>query len=242
MQTLAIILARAGSRSIPEKCLHPVLGRPMIEYTFDHALAADTVHQTILTTDSVGAKALAARRGIRVIDRPPKLASDHATVDAAARHAAMMYEELSGRNIAEVVLLYANIPVRAAGVIDRAVFHRRETGADSVRTLAPIGKHHPLWLHRLEGDHMIQYAPNNVYRRQDLDPLYYHDGAVLVVTREALFSPATRGDDRFAFLGEDRRGIIQEPSDAVDVDEPFDILIAEALLRARALDHAHRTV
>ena len=233
MHTMVIILARAGSKSIPEKCLYPVLGRPMIEYTFDHALASDGSDLVVLSTDSAGAKTLAAQRGIECVDRPADLADDTATVYAAVRHCVLTIEARHRLRTDMVAILYANIPVRADGIVDRTIQHLMSTGADSVRTLAPVSKQHPDWLHRVDGDRMSQYRTNNIYRRQDLEPLYYHDGAVIAVTRSALFGSRVDSDDHFAFLGDDRRGIVQRCEDSVDVDEPRDIFLAEAILNAR---------
>ena len=80
---------------------------------------------------------------------------------------------------------------------------------------------------------MTQYRPNSIYRRQDLEPLYYHDGAVAVVTRLALFDALKTPNDHQAFLGRDRRALVQNPEDSVDIDGPVDFYLAEALLRAR---------
>jgi len=232
MVVLGVILARAGSKGLPDKCVRPLLGRPLIEYTIDHALAARRLSAVVLTTDSPAARRIAAARGIEVIDRPPELATDTASVDAAARHAVQVWEQRHGAHVQVVVLLYANIPVRAAGVIDRALELLERSGASSIRTVAPIGRHHPDWLHRLEGDRMVQFRPNSISRRQDLEPLYYHDGAVIAVTRAALFEALSSPDDQQAFLGPDRRALVQRCEDAVDVDEPFDLAVAEAILRA----------
>jgi N-acylneuraminate cytidylyltransferase len=233
MTVLGVILARAGSKGLPEKCLRELAGRPVITYTFDHAAESRRLTSTVLTTDSEPAKALARQAGIEVIDRPPELASDTATVDATARHAVEVWEAHHGSTVDIVVLLYGNIPVRADGLIDRAVDHLIRTRADSVRSVAPVSKQHPDWLHRLEGDRMHQFRPNSIYRRQDLDPLYYHDGAVAVVTRAALFGALETPDDHQAFLGEDRRALVQRPEDAVDIDEPIDLYLADAVLRAQ---------
>lgn len=234
MFTLGVILARAGSKGLPNKCMRSVLGRPMIEWTFDHALAARRLTTVLLTTDSEPAQMAAREHGVSVVDRPAALATDTARVDAAARHAIERFERASGVHIDAAVLLYANIPVRAAGVIDRAVELLQSSGADSVRTVAPVGKHHPDWLHRVdESGAMRQYRENSISRRQDLEPLYYHDGAVIAVTRAALFAPVACGGDGQAFLGTDRRALIQQPEDAVDVDAPLDLAIAEAVLRVR---------
>ena len=79
----------------------------------------------------------------------------------------------------------------------------------------------------------MQSRQNSIYRRQDLEPLYYHDGAVVAVTRQALFDALKTPDDAHAFFGPDRRAIVQTQHDAVDVDEAFDLCVAEAVLRTR---------
>lgn len=231
MDVLGVILARAGSKGLPDKCVRPLLGRPLIEYTFDHALAARELNAVLLSSDSGPALQLARARGIDIVERPAQLASDTATVDDALRHAVQTWEARYGRTVDAVVMLYGNIPVRAAGSIDRCIANLRR-GGSSVRTVAPIGKHHPDWLHRLDGDRMDQFRKNSIYRRQDLEPLFYHDGAVIAVTRAALFG-ATPGDAQ-SFLGDDRRAVRQRAEDAVDVDEAIDLAIAEAVLRNAA--------
>jgi len=238
-------LARAGSKGLPGKCMRELLGRPVIAYTFDHGRASKLLTDVVFSTDSEPAKAIAREAGIEVIDRPPELASDTATVDAAARHAVEEWERrqprgeelkglrVRGRRVDAVVLLYGNIPVRAEGLIDRAIEHLLRTGADSVRSVAPVSKQHPDWVHRLEGDRMVQFRANSIYRRQDLEPLYYHDGAIAVVTRAALFGALETPDDHQSFLGRDRRAIVCGPEDAVDIDGAIDLYIAEAVLRRR---------
>ena len=234
MNVLGVILARAGSKGLPDKCVRPLLGRAVIEYTFDHAAASRLLTGIVLSTDSEPAKAHARRAEIEVLDRPVKLATDTATVDEAARHAVKWWERRDKCTVDAVVFLYGNIPVRAEGLIDRGIEHLQRTKADSVRSVAPVTKQHPDWVHRLDGDRMSPFHPNSIYRRQDLEPLYYHDGAVVVVTRRALFDALKTPDDHQAFLGRDRRAIVCRPEDAVDIDSAVDCHLAEAVLRARA--------
>jgi CMP-N,N'-diacetyllegionaminic acid synthase len=231
---LAVILARAGSKGLPNKCVVPVLGKPMIVYTFEHTKAARTLDGVVLTTDSQPAADLARQYGVEVVDRPAELASDTARVDDSVRHALLQYEAThAGFHADVVVILYGNIPVRADGMIDRAAEHLVRSGGDSVRTVAPVGKMHPDWMHKLDGDRLVQYRANNIHRRQELEPVYYHDGAVLVVRRQLLLEAATIRDNPHAFLGKDRRAIVVGPQDAVDVDEPLDVFVAEGVLRYR---------
>ena len=227
---LAVILARAGSKGLPNKNSLLLANRSMIGYTIDHATESELIDAVCVSTDAPDVADFSRAAGVFVVDRPAHLATDTATVDAAARHAVETYEAVRAP-VTHVVILYANVPIRAPGIVDQVVDHLTRTGADSVRTLAPVTKQHPDWLHRLDGDRMMPFRQNSIYRRQDLEPLYYHDGAAVAVTRAALFT--TSPDDNHAFMGTDRRGLARNPGDTVDSDSIDDLRIAEAILRVR---------
>ena len=233
MDTLAVILVRAGTKGLPDKCVLPLCGRPVLAYTIGHAQESRYVSAVVLTTDSAPAAAIARSAGVWVVDRPPELATDTAPVVAAVRHAVESYEVRTGTQYDAVVVLYGNVPVREYGIIDQCVDLLDTTGCDSVRTVAPVTKQHPDWLHRLDGDRLVQYRPNCIDRRQDLEPLYYHDGAVVVVRRDWLFVPEAAHDPH-AFFGSDRRAVVQREEDTVDIDTSADFYRAEAVMRIRS--------
>ena len=236
MPTLALILARAGSKGLPGKNAAPLLGKPLLRYTLDHALASATIERVVLSTDGDELAAIGRDARVEVVMRPADLANDTATVDAAARHAVDTCDP--GRHADAVIILYGNVPIRPADLTDRAVTKLRETGCDSVQSLCPVGKHHPFWMKTLgseggggNGDTLEPYQPNAVYRRQDLPPAYELDGGIIAVTRDSLFTVAP--GQPHAFLGSDRRAVITRPGEVIDVDEPFDLLLAETVLRQK---------
>ena len=180
MNVLAVILARAGSTGLPNKHLIPLLGRAVISYTFDHAQSATTLSRTVVSSDCRHVRALASRAGFPTIERPWDLATAEASVQDVMLHALESIERGSGGVQADaLVVLYGNVPVRPDGVIDRAVSHLFETRCDSVRTFCPVGKWHPAWMSKLEGDRVVPVQPNSIHRRQDLTKLYLHDGAAV---------------------------------------------------------------
>jgi len=127
------------------------------------------------------------------------------------------------------VVLYGNVPVRPEGVIDQAVEMLETTGCDSVRSFCPVGKWHPAWMSRLDGDRVTALVEGSIHRRQDLEPVYLHDGAVVAVSRESLLRGRTTPDDPHAFFGVDRRGIKSEGG-AIEIDSVRDLYLAEAEL------------
>ncbi len=240
MPTLAIVLARAGSQGLPRKNALPCAGKAVLDWTLDHALRSTSLDRVVLTTDGDELKAIAALRGVAAIHRPHVLANATATVDSAARHAVQTVDP--DAQFDAIVILYGNVPVRPADLSDRAVHKLRETRCDSVQSVCPVGKHHPFWMKELtprsdtqgsrdDNDVLMQHIPNRVYRRQDLPPLYELDGGIIAVTRTSLFT--TMADEPHAFLGVDRRAIVTQPGDVVDIDEPFDLDVAEAILKRR---------
>jgi sialic acid synthase SpsE/CMP-N-acetylneuraminic acid synthetase len=230
MKTLCVVMARAGSKGLPGKNAVLLAGKPMVAWTVEHACASRRVDRVVLSTDGEAIAAVGRGCGVEVVRRPAELASDTATVDSAVRHAV---EEVEKRHGA-VVILYGNVPVRPAGLVDRAVEKLISSGAESVQSVCPVGKSHPYWMKLLVGvggDELKAYEENRVYRRQDLPGVYQLDGGVIAVTRESLFR-VVEGEPH-AFLGKDRRAVVTGPGDVVDVDVAMDLEVARAVLTGR---------
>jgi CMP-N-acetylneuraminic acid synthetase len=233
-KVLAVILARGGSKGVPGKNVALVGGKPCIQWTIDAAKQAGTVSRILVSSDDPKALAIARQMEVGTVVRPGELASDTARVDDAARHAA----ESAGSDYGTIVILYANVPIRPEGLVDRAVELLRKSGADSVQSYAPVGKHHPWWTARLNG--MGEVAPwegevlnHNVFRRQDLPAAVIPDGGVLVVTRKALFLEVPGVEPGpHAFFGANRRGVMNPEGSVVDIDSRIDLIVADTLLRA----------
>jgi N-acylneuraminate cytidylyltransferase len=233
MNVLGVILARAGSKGLPDKHLRTLCGKAVIEYTFDHARQSCLLGSIVVSTDCPKIRQLARGRGFTVIDRPAELATADASVQDVMLHA-MDWTEARGEASADaLVVLYGNVPIRGEGVIDRAVQMLQRTNCDSVRSLCPVDKWHPAWMCRLDGDRAEALVPGSIHRRQDLTPLFLHDGAVVAVCRDSMLRGRENPDDPHAFLGVDRRGIVTEPGQTVEIDQLRDLFLAEAILRER---------
>lgn len=238
MNTLALILGRGGSKGLPGKNTRMLAGRPCIAWSIETARTAHArgaVRRIALSTDDPQQRKIGAEHGIDVVARPAELARDETTIDAAARHAVLELERDDARFDA-IAILYANVPVRPHGLIDHAIAMLRDTGADSVQSYSPVGKHHPWWMAVVGDDGAVRpwegdVLNHGVFRRQDLPPAHVPDGGVLVVRRSALFleiKGAAQGPH--AFLGFDRRGIVNPEGSVIDIDGEIDALVADFVL------------
>lgn len=227
-RVLAVVIGRAGSKGVPGKNALAVAGRPMVQHAIGHAHSARLVDRVVVSTDGSAIAEAARAMDVQVIERPAALASDVAPVDATVRHAV----EASGSPASIVVILYANVPIRPDGLIDRAIERLLESGADSVQSYERPGKYHPYWMVTLDESGLVRpWQENRVHRRQDLPPCFMPDGGVIAVTRTSLFTIVP--GEPHAFLGRDRRGIENPPGSVIDVDSPIDLAMAEAILAER---------
>ena len=206
----------------------------MLQWTIEHALASASLDRIILSTDGQQLKDIASNVGIDTILRPDNLASSTATVDSAVRHAVESIESIDKQTYSNIVILYGNVPVRPTNLTDLAITKLKQTACDSVQSVYPVEKNHPYWMKRVDQeDRLLMYQDNNIYRRQDLPPVYMLDGGIIAVTRKSLFT--IDPNQPHAFLGSDRRAIITKPHDVVDIDSALDLKVAEAVLEEKLL-------
>lgn len=230
MNAIGIILARGGSKGIPRKNITPLLGKPLLAYTIEHARKAKSLNRTVLSTEDAEISEIAKAHGVEVIDRPAAYATEEAPIHLALEHA-LRKLEADGEKIDIVVVLYGNVPVRKDGIIDAVVDKMISTGAESVQTYAPYLTP-PQWAYTINEDRpaLLNEEFAFAYRRQLVVPAFYPDGSVLAYRRDVIGRQYESNESQGNAIT-DRRAVIQSYEDTVDVDNPIDLLWAKFLLQ-----------
>ena len=97
MNTIAVILARGGSKGVPKKNIKMMAGKPLIAWTIETALESKMFTHLIVSTDSEEIAATAREYGASVpFMRPDELAEDHVWSRDALKHAVLASEEYYG--------------------------------------------------------------------------------------------------------------------------------------------------
>lgn len=218
---VAIVPARGGSKGIPRKNLRDVAGLPLVARTVQVARAAARVDAVYVSTDDSEIAELARRHGAGVIERPAELAGDVASSESALLHGLDWLKERSGEPEV-LVMLQCTSPLTQAADIDAAVARVEDEGADSCFTAVPF--FHFIWREQEGTARCINHGDGPRKRRQDLEPQFLEDGAVYVVRTSRFREEKTR------FCG---RTLICPASTgrALEIDEPVDLLQAEAVVR-----------
>ncbi|MBP5160108.1 MAG: acylneuraminate cytidylyltransferase [Lachnospiraceae bacterium] len=142
MNILAVIPARSGSKSVKDKNIRPVAGKPLLAYSVEHALASSLINRTILSTDSERYAEIGRQYGAEVpFIRPAEFATDDALDIDVFRHALTYLKEKEGYEADIVVHLRPTYPKRRISDIDAMIrMLIDDPHADSVRSLAPAAE------------------------------------------------------------------------------------------------------
>lgn len=128
MTAVALITAKGVSKGLPGKNKKIMLGEPLIYWSIQAALDAESVQQVIVSSDDDEILALAEYYGAQSLRRPDALCRDSTPSDAVIEHAIKTHPDCS---CADICLLQPTSPLRTAKHIDEAyaMFHSRSCHA-----------------------------------------------------------------------------------------------------------------
>jgi CMP-N,N'-diacetyllegionaminic acid synthase len=233
-QVLAVVPARGGSKGILRKNLRPLGGKPLVTWAIECALQAQLVTRVLCSTDDPEIADVARAAGADVpFLRPAELATDSAEDWPVFLHALDWLDEHDDWRPDLVVNVRPTSPLRRASHVDAAIRLLLDSGADSVKSVNLARQHpHKMWL-RTSGGLMepFEKTPFRLSRgpdvpRAQLEDVYWQNGLVDVTRRSVIL-------DQKVMIGEHVAGLVVESVDAVDVDSPLDLQLAELLLAQR---------
>ncbi len=232
---LGVITARGGSKGIPFKNKRLFAGRPLASYSFQAARASKHLTRTVVSTDDAEILALADTEGIETLQRPPELATDTSTTLEVLQHAVRHYESEHAFTPELIVTLQPTSPMRTGEEIDACIELQRKHDADSVVSVC-VSESHPSWMFRIEANAagtrvlvpcLSGDTPEKT-RRQDFEPLYRLNGAMVYVTTYDLLMRQHK------IIGGMTIPYPMEAWLSVDLDHPEDWVLGELIMQHQA--------
>lgn len=208
----------------------PLLGKPLLVYTAEAALAAKRLTRTVLSTDDEEIARVGRECGLDVpFMRSRELAEDETPTIPVLQDVVRRLEAM-GESYDAVFTLQPTTPLRRPEDIDGAIELLERTGADSVISFVDVGERHPARMKFVGPDGRVGDPPFGEQfegqRRQDLPRLYLREGSVYLTRRTVLM-------EQSSVKGRDCRAWIIPPERACNIDTPFDLFLAEQMLRYR---------
>ena len=227
MNAAAVIHARGGSKRVPLKNIKPLGGKPLIAWCVEAALSCRGLSRVLVSTDHDGIADAARAAGAEApFRRPADLAEDVAS-ELVTRHALDFHERETGEELDVVVTIQPTTPFIQGADID-ACLTALETNPDfdSAMSVAPVHER-PEWMFECGDGGALNHWLRSEIRgdvgvSQTLPPLYAPNGGIYATRRSTLIE-----QDRL--IGDACFGHVMSRMRSVDIDEPIDFLIAEAV-------------
>jgi N-acylneuraminate cytidylyltransferase/CMP-N,N'-diacetyllegionaminic acid synthase len=206
------------------------MGKPLLAWSIEAALACPLITDTVLSTDSVEYAEIASAHGAQVpFLRPPELASDTASSVDVVLHALDAMANL-GKHYDIVVLLEPTSPLRLVDDICQAITLITSKEADAAVGVCLAETIHPAFMFRRGADKllapMLGVQPDGL-RRQDIEPLFFLEGSVYASDVRCL-------RDKRSFYHENTAGVVIPYERSPEVDSEVDFLFIESLLKAQS--------
>lgn len=182
----AIILARGGSKGIPKKNLHPILGRPLVTWSIEQAMASKRIKDVFVSSDNDEILNLSENEGARTLKRTALSSNDTASSESAWKEAIEQLKE-SGEIFDLIVGIQPTSPVRSNSDFDQAI---DKYYSDKLDSLFSSSKQTDFFLWRkknisLEG---INHDHLKRKRRQDIGATYLENGSFYIFRPEDLIN------------------------------------------------------
>jgi len=226
MKCLVVIPARGGSKRIPHKNIALLMGRPLLLYAIDCARAAGLLGATVVSTEDARISATAIEAGARVAVRPPALATDTASTEAVLLDALDQRIAAGEGEVDWIVTLPPTSPLRSPATLTRFVAELDAAAADVDCIMSVTENRSDFWRYDAEG-RFGRLFPDAPRRQQDRAPLYEENSAIYMTRVAALRETGS-------VLGRKVVGLPISAFEALDINTPADLELAEALLARRA--------
>jgi CMP-N,N'-diacetyllegionaminic acid synthase len=226
MNSLGVIVARRASTRLPDKVLKSLLGTPLIGFA-TRAAAASRLDRVIVSTEDEEIAEVAQFYGAEFcFRRPIELAADYAEDHEIILHALDWAEQDAGQTYDVVVLIQSTTPFMLASHIDNCLDVLAASDANCCFTARAV-REMPHWMFVARSDGSAEtllsgHLEGSRQHTQHLLPAFLPTGAAFAIRTEAL------RDQQHIYATPLRMSEMEE-SRSIDIDEPIDLVMAEAI-------------
>lgn len=221
-KTVAIILARAGSKGIPSKNIIDFCAKPLIQWSIEQALAVDSIDSVWVSSDGDQILDIAEKCGAKVIKRPAPISGDDASSESAWLHALEYIEQFENK-INCIIGMQPTSPIRHAYDLKNALVQFQQENLDSLFSAVEIEDFF-MW-EIIDGQvDSINYDYRARKRRQDIQKKYLENGSFYIFKSVSLKNSSNRLSGKIGMYLMPRYKMFQ-------IDMPEDLKLCESIMK-----------
>lgn len=219
-RSVAVITARGGSKRIPRKNIKEFLGKPIIVYSIEAAIASGIFDEVMVSTDDEEIAEIAKKAGAKIpFMRSHDTANDYATTTDVLGEVLQSYQN-AGCDFEYACCIYPTAPFVTKECLKEAMTMLMTKGADSV---VPVVRFDfPPQRGLVISDEKVKFKwPEHTFTRsQDLEPFYHDCGQFYCVKTESFL------EQKSLFM-KDTLPLVRDDREVQDIDTLEDWEMAE---------------
>jgi CMP-N,N'-diacetyllegionaminic acid synthase len=226
MKSVAIILARGGSKGIPKKNIIDFCGKPLLAWTIEQCRDGG-VDKVYVSSDSDKVLEVGEKYGATSIKRPEGLSGDTATSESGWLHALEVIEEKT-TSLDWILAPQVTSPLRSTDDIQNGLEIAKSGNFDSLFSCS-IAEDLFFWEESSGNFDSVNYDWRNRKRRQDIPKQYIENGSFYLFRPEVL----RKNNNRFG----GRIGVVEmEFWKMFEIDSMDDLRMCSALMKEFLLE------
>ena len=226
MKTVAIILARGGSKGIPQKNIIDFCGKPLLAWTIEHC-RDNGIDSVYVSSDSDKILEVGEEYGAESIKRPEGISGDTATSESGWLHALEVIEEKT-TNLDWILAPQVTSPLRSTDDIRNGLEIANSGKYDSLFSCS-IAEDLFFWEESSGNLDSVNYDWRNRKRRQDIPKQYIENGSFYLFRPEVL----RKNNNRFG----GQIGVVEmEFWKMFEIDSMDDLRMCSALMKEFLLE------
>lgn len=217
---VALLPMKAHSERVPGKNFRRLAGKPLAKWILDALLDVDEVSAVVINTDARKNLDEIGIRGssrVTIRDRRPELCGDLVSMNL------ILQDDVTAVQADRYLMTHTTNPLISAATIRDAI--KRFDEHDEADSLFSVSKIQTRFY--TEDGRAVNHDPDNLIRTQDLEPWFEENSCLYLFTRESFIATRAR-------IGRDPIMFQTPPLESIDIDEPHQWFLAEAVLEKRA--------
>lgn len=214
-KVIALLPMKANSERVKGKNFRNLAGRPLYQWILDALLSSSKVDQVIINTDAENTlreKGLVENEKILIRRRKKELCGDFVSMNL------IIQDDIDNTDGDIYLMTHTTNPLITTDTIDRALKKFYEN--DKSDSLFSVNKIQTRFYR--EDLSPVNHDPDELIRTQDLEPWYEENSCLYVFTKESFSSTKAR-------IGSKPTMFCTPPLESIDIDEPDDWSLAEAV-------------
>ncbi len=215
---VAFIPVRGGSKSLYQKNVRKIAGKPLVCYAIEAALGSPAIDHVVVSTDADYIRTevihhFSGEQRVVLLDRSPETATDTASTESA------MLEYASKHAFDHIILIQATSPLVTSKDISGGIDKYRTEQAGGL--LSVVRQKRFIWSEEGGIAKPVNYHFLSRPRRQDFKGFLVENGAFYITSRQKLLQSGCRISDPISVweMGEESYFELDESSDWVIIEQ-----------------------